>query len=633
MDNTNARRGLVAMALVLVINQACSAASAPGLRSAPALISGGRPVYEPVTASGDPADFDMGFAYEAAVLRRLACNYLANRGLLDGTFKDPGDPALQRLLSPLMVDFSGTLEGPAVNSHATGATDAAVVATCGYAGHRLESTVSRQVGSLILDELCGWPRLTPSTTIPDLGEKTDFWTAFREGWVAHFQAVAFDESAFPVEARRQLEHGLQALRYWGMRMTAEGSRPGAASLLFPIWHNRHRWAGAVEGTKSSRFAAASGDPAGMLATPGVVSSIVYALVSDPRVQSTYREPSFYAMFSHPSVNAGAASTDDRPGGAVPAFGGSPAQVFTPLENAYMKVFHVLAECVRPDPVLSRPSPVVTLISQYANAFPGEEEAAYDAFLWATGGAPLEPATAGRFLGAAPTAAPYEMEQRARFMETLRRGLLDGERRLDTGCPQIWLMSDEGARALCFYDIFGAASAPCTFDLNTATTADLMRIKGVTPQMAADILAARASAGGFSTIHDLAQVRGVTPEVLNEVHSMKAAMDRAMKSGGPAGNAGMSLEPVALSYLTRIMWRILAAFAACLATTLMVDGLFRLAQNRCVGACSPPSWLDTPRNPWWRSLSAFVKGIWTVAALGFLFLLLPPVSPILRLAGG
>ncbi|MGE5484144.1 MAG: ComEA family DNA-binding protein [Ignavibacteriales bacterium] len=629
MDYTNARWGAaVACTLVLVIHHICTAVAPSGVRAAPAMISGGKPLYELAAPSRTPAGFDRGFAYEAVVLRRLACNYLANQGLQDGRFKDAGDPGLQRLLSPLVVAGSGILQAPVVNGDATG------VATAGYDGHTLESTFSKQVGSLILDELCGRPRLTPSTTISELDEKTDFWTAFSEGWAAHFQAVAFDESGFPREARKDLEHGLAALRYWIARMAAEGSRPGAASLLFPIWHNRYKWAGAVEGIKSSRFAAAaSGNPAGMLAIPGVVSSIIYALVSDPRIQSTYREPSFYAMFAHPSVRTGAGKVGDAPGGTVPVFDGSPAQVFTPLENAYMKVFHVLAESVRPDPILSRPSPVLTLISQYAKAFPGEEEAAYDAFLWATGGAPLEPAAAGRFCAAVPTAAPYELEQRARFMETLRRSLLDGERRLDDGGPQIWLMSDEHTRALCIYDRFGAASMPYTFDLNTATVADLMTVKGITPAMAAEILAARASAGGFSTIRDLAQVRGITPEVLNEIHSMKAGMDRAMKARGPIGDSDISLEPVALSYLTRIAWRILAAFGACLGTLLIVDGLFRLAQNRCFGAWAPPSWLDTRRNPWRRSVSAFFKGIGAMAALGFLFLLLPPVPPLLRLAGG
>ena len=553
--------------------------------------------YDVTDAAHRGAEMVPGFAREALSLRHLARNYLANRG-----FRDAG-----------------------LNEEA----DAEII--CAVDGRRqcrdLESAISRRVGRMILNELCGEPRVTPATVIPEMDQKTDYWTAFREGWAAHFDSVAFDHSGFPEDAKRDLERSLGALRWWNNRMAAEGPRPGAATLLFPVWHTRHKWAAVIEATKGRGFADAyRGSPTGMPATPGIVSSVIYALVTDPRIQSTYREPRFYRMFESPSSGSEA--------GDAPGPGGSPAERFSPLENAYMKLFHVLASSIRPDPIMSRPSPVLTLITEYVREFPGEEEAAYDAFLWATGGATLEPATAGRLRASVGVAMPYEMEQRARFIDRLRGNLLNGERRIDASAgPQLWLLNVDSMQGLCAYDMFGVAGTPRSFDINTADAAELMSIPGVSPGMAGEIMAARPTAGGFTNIRDLAQVRSITPEALNSIHSMKSAMDRAMEAGGPLDGLDASLEQIAASYLAGIASRLLAAFFACSGTLVAVDYMFSKAQRRYFGGWVPPIWLDAQRSAWRWSFSLLLKVTGGMVALGMLFLIMPPLPPLSRLLAG
>ncbi len=639
----------------------CAApAHASAERAASSFISGGKPLFHavrrcrlespdgvyPVFESADPADalssrmswmIENSFAIEALVLHRLARNYLVNHSLSARALSGPDDPVIDYLLAPLYVAGSGgttgfTQYGSWLAGNGASALEDNTRATCinvgGYTGHRFESIFSRELGRLILDELCGSPRMTPSATIAEFDAKTDYWTAFSEGWAAHFEAVAFDKSGFPVEVQRDLEHSLWALRYWSRRMSAEGSRAGAATLLFPAWHNRYKWAATVVRTKSgtcagaglsSAMPCATRSPSEVVAIPAVVSSIMYALVTDPRIQSTYRETSFYSMFAHPHARD---------------VSGSPAVVFTPLENAYMKVFHVLARSVRPGPVQSRPAPVITFIAEYAREYPDEAEAAYDAFLRVTGGVTVDPAAAARYAGVEAESAPYARVQYERFLATLRNGLLRGEMRLDEALgPQLWILNREYTQGVCVYDRFGAVRTPYTFDLNAATTADLMTVPGMTAGMASAILATRESAGYFSTVQELAQVRALTPEVLNKIQSMKSAMDRAMGAGGPLEGVTPSLRPVAESYLTRIALRLLAAFAACLAAFIAVDSLQWRFERKYFGGWEPPTWVDAREGAGWRPLYALLKSIAGVAALAVLFVLLPPVPPLQRLAAG
>jgi len=56
------------------------------------------------------------------------------------------------------------------------------------------------------------------------------------------------------------------------------------------------------------------------------------------------------------------------------------------------------------------------------------------------------------------------------------------------------------------------------DINSATTDDLVSIKGVGPALAQKIVDLRTRLGGFSSIEDLLQVRGIGPKSLEKLRS-------------------------------------------------------------------------------------------------------------------
>jgi competence protein ComEA len=56
------------------------------------------------------------------------------------------------------------------------------------------------------------------------------------------------------------------------------------------------------------------------------------------------------------------------------------------------------------------------------------------------------------------------------------------------------------------------------DLNTATAEDLAAVPGITPRLAATIVADRAGRGPFQGVEDLERVRGIGPKRLDRARA-------------------------------------------------------------------------------------------------------------------
>jgi hypothetical protein len=677
---------------VFLVSLALSSAAAPGLaraastRGSPAeesrvsaYISGGGALFQVVTRSSRKAAggttpvyrpagardrdalailrrLEEGFAPDAFAICRLARNFLANEAG-DGRATTP------RLLEPIRVIHGAGvpagragfwLESPEGRGLEDHTSEPFILAE---AGGRLDLdlSIAYQVGRLIVSELCGTAPRPPSTTVPDIDTATDWWTAFAEGWAAHLQAVAVDHCASAAQAEEYVRRGSAAMEYWLRRMSEDeyrggrgfrdavaaalGRRPGAATLSFPVWRALYGPAYAVSGIRSAAFrwsrgrgvsdAGAGGhrslrNPSEMLATPGVVASVVYALVTDPRIQSLYRPPEFYAPFLHPSVS--------RTGGSP-----QPVPIFTPLQNAYAKVMYVMATAVRPNLSPTARPPVVRLIEEYAAVFPDEAEAAYQAFLWATGGATLDPVEAEKYAADSLGRSPRSLERYAGFLGGLLDALLRGEKRLDRAVgPQIWLLDRDNPVGPTACDRFAVVPIPRSFDLNAAGLDDLLSVRGMTAETAANILEERRVLGYFTTIQELAQVRGMRPELLNRLQAMKAETERFLAGPGApgvgdAGEAYADQLPVAMSYVRMVAVRVLAGFCACLIPFAVCSKIQASLERGFLGEWGTP----VPRRT--SGFGAVLQAVLGVAgawvALGALLFLLPPVATVLRLAMG
>lgn len=232
---------------------------------------------------------------------------------------------------------------------------------------------------IIYEQLTGIQnRQAPSARMHGTPIKTDALTAFDEGFAESIQLMAVeDPDADPATRQamadprnqRDLQQGLQKYR----RSLLSRWSPGAtAEVIFPLWFNGSEQLMRYQTVKENLLArqpaipdrflqpgasyrailmentlpGAPSDPhktAGqMLSTEGVVAHLFYRWASDPALQNAYRDDAFYAQF-------GAARTD-----------------VSPVENAYLKLFHVF--------YTRKPASAAAVIDGYKALFPDEAPA-------------------------------------------------------------------------------------------------------------------------------------------------------------------------------------------------------------------------------------------------------------------
>lgn len=70
--------------------------------------------------------------------------------------------------------------------------------------------------------------------------------------------------------------------------------------------------------------------------------------------------------------------------------------------------------------------------------------------------------------------------------------------------------------LCLAGSAWSADAGQKINLNTATAAQLTKLRGIGPAIAGRIVADREANGNFKTVDDLARVKGIGPKVLANI---------------------------------------------------------------------------------------------------------------------
>lgn len=174
----------------------------------------------------------------------------------------------------------------------------------------------------------------------------------------------------------------------------------------------------------------------MLASEGVIASFFYHFLSDATIQATYEESSFYEQFL-------------RPGARIDWQKVKPQEIFSPLENAFLKVFHVLATSARMDADPLSTAPLLVFVEGYAREFPAERATLYRVFLSVTRGITVDNDARRE---------DFRKEDRTAdtFLQGVEERLLAGKSRIDANVgPQLWLYNRSFTTGLTLFDQFRA----------------------------------------------------------------------------------------------------------------------------------------------------------------------------------
>jgi hypothetical protein len=197
----------------------------------------------------------------------------------------------------------------------------------------------------------------------------------------------------------------------------------------------------------------------MHATEGVVS-LFFTRLSTSKLSKNYMSASFYKDFISDT------DTVLR----------SPEELFTPLQNQFIKYFSVLHNFVVYNN--SSKSQLFDFIEGYIHTFPLEED-----------------------------------EVKAIYKEAIG---LEYDNELP---PSLWLLVKDYSHRLLTIDPFDAITVPVyTFDLNAAEIEDLETIAGVTKKDATKIIAYRASNGFFDNLRDLKKVPELPSDISDKIIS-------------------------------------------------------------------------------------------------------------------
>jgi len=363
--------------------------------------------------------------------------------------------------------------------------------------HELVHVILHQLAGDVPDEAGG------ANQVHAIGVRTDAPTAFGEGFAEHAQVMAVDDAdaalatgalAADLQAAARADAWLAAYR---RALEARWSLAPPARMGFVFWYSQAENALRYHGVKANRFARAPAIPervlarrdrypaylldnmlpgapdeplkptARLLSTEGVVASLFWRWTSSADIRGRFREPAFYERF-----------------------GVRPDDV-TPVENAYLKLFAVIAD--------RRVHDAAALLGGYADAFP-DEAGFVEAVAGATGLEWPLPAVA-----------------------------------------EIWLANDEFLTGTTLWDQFRALPRTHTFDLNAASLVDLLAVDGMR-RAAAEAILSRAP---YETLAQMREVAGVSPSLFARFEAMAAGMARLR-----ADTAGEDVESLGLMLIFR-----------------------------------------------------------------------------------
>ncbi len=383
----------------------------------------------------------------------------------------------------------------------------------------MDQIFPHELAHIIVRQLAGEPRPGGSNQMHATGVRTDPSQAFQEGFAEHVQLMALEDPDADPATRglianpREREIADRQARGYRQDLESRWPFPGPRRMGFILWFSGIEQIWRYFAVKENAFAygvmipehmlgardlypayllqsVLPGDPRApvksvpvLLATEGVVSSLFYRWANREELRNHYRDDNFY-----------------------PRFGTSRSEV-SPVENVYLKVFHVLYS--------RKPGDTSALIRAYKEVFPDESE-------------PIDKLVSSSFLGQSlPTA------------------------------PEIWLANRNLQTGSSLFDQFRGQPRIHTFDLNGATLVDLLAVPGMT-KSAAEALLRNAP---FSGLADIQRVPEISHELRSRFDEMVREMAR-LRSGDGEDEIGVNIAAILRSYVWRALGMLaLASFIA------------------------------------------------------------------------
>jgi len=371
-----------------------------------------------------------------------------------------------------------------------------------------------ELGHIIVRLLSGEPSPGGANQMHAIAVRTDPRVAFQEGFGEHLQVMAVDDpEADPsthalVSDHVQLRLAERQLALYRRELQAYWSFATPKKMGFLFWYSGAEQVLRYHAVKENAFAFVPEIPDGLLdrrdpyaayllenimpgtskslqksasvmfSTEGCVSSLFYQWASDHEIGSRFLDESFYERF------------------------GASRSSISPVENAYLKLFHAIHAGQSQD--------TVSVIAAYKTAFPEEAQ------------------IVDRIVGSMLLGQPL------------------------SSAPAIWLANPDFKTGTGLFDQFRAVPRVHTFDLNSATLIDLLGVPGIDRALAARIL----QAGPFSDLSGLEGVQGMGRPLMERFKFMAQEMERLKI--GDEDSALSSLPRVVVSYLWRVLTVLLAA---------------------------------------------------------------------------
>ncbi len=394
----------------------------------------------------------------------------------------------------------------------------------------IDQIFPHELAHIIMRQLAGEPEKGGSNQVHAIGVRTDPQQAFSEGFAEHCQIMAIEDPdadpetrALASDAGRRRLAGDLAPKYLE-ELQARLAPAGPMRMGFLFWFSGTEQAWRYFAVKQNAFACQAPLPERMLAardlypaylaqnvlpgnpqdppkpasvmlsTEGVVSALFYRWAAHEGMQERYLDDEFYARF------------------------GVTRSVVSPLENIYLKLFHLF--------FIKKPGDTAAVIRGYKSMYPDESA----------------------------------------MLDELVREVLLNQSLPDT--PAIWLANPDFQTGTSLFDQYRSLPRTHTFDLNAATLVDLMSVPGMSRGLADAIL----KHAPYSAAKELLQVPGFPPELLSRFIRMEEEMAR-LTSGSAENETELNISTILWSYGRRGL--ILLAIAS-------VAGAFLYQRIRAVG---------------------------------------------------
>jgi len=326
---------------------------------------------------------------------------------------------------------------------------------------------------------------------------TDYTTAFFEGWGIHFQRLAFDDVPFYRDTYRDsLDYSRSFARTWhsnidqGLRLNGVVENSSIHRKLLPerdIASLDLEELILLEHTSPLFDGTRLRNAQQMLSCEGVLATLFYRINTNKVLQNNFRENAFYDRFLIRPIPAGT----------------TPKEIFTPLENVFLKDFHVWEKIrgrFNPESVIP-----IEFIQEWGHSFPEDREEILKLFVMTTVGK-----TVTQELGKTYEAMSYhgligDYQNYRRLAEKFKdeasnliQNTLKGEAKLDANVgPQIWVENKDFLIRTAPWN--PENKKPLFINLNTASEYDLASFPKIGLEKARDLIKKRDELGYFTSL--------------------------------------------------------------------------------------------------------------------------------------